>query len=67
MTTQQDIDELQSAINSGALEVSRGDETVKYRSLADMRDTLREMKAAVAGRPTHAKIRFATPRIDRGF
>lgn len=65
--TQDDIDALEGAIAKGALEVQRGDERVKYRSLAEMRSTLDIMKAAVSGQPRVSKLRTMTPRTNRGF
>lgn len=41
--TQQDYDALKSAIASGALEVRRGDRTVKYRSMNEMQRALHMM------------------------
>jgi hypothetical protein len=65
--TQADIDALQKAIGTGASEAQRGDERVKYRSLAEMRSTLAAMKAELAGKPRAARARTMTPRTSRGF
>jgi hypothetical protein len=47
--SQQQIDELRSAIASGQLLVRSGDRSVQYRSLAEMQTALRMMEADVAG------------------
>lgn len=65
--TQADIDALEGAIAKGALEVQRGDERVKYRSLAEMQSTLDIMRAAVTGQSRVSKLRTMTPRTNRGF
>ena len=47
--TQNDIDALKTAIATGQLLVRSGDRSIQYRSLAEMRETLRLMEADVAG------------------
>lgn len=47
--TQNDIDQLQAAIAKGVSQARLGEEQVTFRSLAEMRSTLAEMKAAVNG------------------
>lgn len=57
--TQSDIDQLKTAIASGALEVQYPNGRVRYRSLAEMRETLAIMEAEVSGSST------VTPRQTR--
>jgi len=47
--SQQQIDDLRSAIASGQLLVRSGDRSVQYRNLAEMREQLRIMESDVAG------------------
>jgi hypothetical protein len=47
--TQQQIDDLRSAIASGQLIVRSGDRSIQYRSIAEMREQLRVMETDVAG------------------
>lgn len=64
--TQTDIDALEAAIARGVRKVKQGDEEVEYRSLSEMKETLRMMKASVqssGGRP----IRVTYPRTTRGL
>ena len=61
--TQTQIDTLKSAIAEGALKVRFGDREVTYRSLDEMRQTLRMMEdevRAAAGRPRRRRIGFMT-------
>ena len=65
--TQTDIDRLKSAIATGALRVRYIDRDVTYRSLDEMRETLRMINAevnAVPGRTATRQIRFQT---DKGL
>jgi len=64
--TQADIDALERAIATGALEVQRGDEKVRYRSLAEMRETLSALRANVQGSTRGPILRPMTPRTNRG-
>jgi hypothetical protein len=45
--TQAQIDALKRAIASGVLTVRHGDEQVTYRSIAEMRQVLKDMEAEV--------------------
>lgn len=65
--TQADIDELEAAISTGVAEVQRGDERIKYRSLAEMRSVLARMKADFSGSSRSPGVRQITPRSVRGF
>ena len=65
--TQNDIDDLEKAIALGATEVRRGDESVRYRSLAEMKRVLADMKTSVSGAERGALIRQMTPRTSRGL
>ena len=47
--TQQDLDDLDSAIASGALRVAYRDKVVTYRSLAEMLSTRQLIEDALAG------------------
>ncbi|PKR54411.1 phage head-tail joining protein [Thalassospira marina] len=47
--TQADIDRLKTAMATGTLEVTVDGKSVKYRSIAEMRDVLRMMEADVKG------------------
>ncbi len=51
---------LEKAIAAGATTVSYGDKRVEYRSLADMRQILAEMRNEVAGLPRIRQIRMTT-------
>lgn len=51
---------LEEAIASGATEVSYGDKRVSYRSLADMRQILSEMKIEFAGLSRVRQVRVVT-------
>lgn len=65
--TQTQIDTLKAAIAEGALKVRFGDREVTYRSLDEMRQTLRMMQdevGAAAGRTPRRRIRFMT---GKGF
>jgi len=57
---------LEAAIARGVLEVQQGTERVKYRSLAEMRDTLGLMKAERDGSAT-AAIKTTIPLTSRGL
>jgi hypothetical protein len=50
--TQAQLDALDAAIARGVLEVQNGQERVKYRSLAEMRQTRRVIADELAGRAT---------------
>lgn len=65
--TQADIDALDRAIATGATEVQRGDERVRYRSLPDMRSILEKMKAELAGQAAPKRLRRVTPPTSRGL
>lgn len=63
--TQTDIDKLKAAIAQGATKVKFADREVTYRSLDEMRETLRMIQADVdlaAGkvRPRRRRILFST-------
>jgi hypothetical protein len=64
--SQADIDALKQAIATGATEVVLPDRTVRFRSLAEMRQTLGLVEAEVAGagRARVKAIRFQT---DKGI
>jgi hypothetical protein len=57
---------LEKAINSGVTEVSYGDKRVTYRSLADMRQLLADMKRDFAGLNRVRQFRVLT-RADKGL
>jgi hypothetical protein len=54
--TQQDVTALKTAIASGHLLVRSGDRNIQYRSLAEMKETLRLMEAELDGVPTGVVI-----------
>jgi hypothetical protein len=63
--TQTDIDKLKAAIGQGATKVKFADREVTYRSLDEMRETLRMIQSevdALAGvvRPRRRRILFST-------
>lgn len=60
-TPQERIEALEAAIARGALQVRVGDEQVTYRSLAEMRSILSELKAAAGTAP----VRQHYPRFVR--
>ncbi|MEP2782331.1 MAG: hypothetical protein ABJO67_03405 [Pseudoruegeria sp.] len=64
--SQEDIDALESAINRGVRKVKQGDEEVEYQSISDMRQTLRHMRAQLAGQST-ARVRAIYPTTSRGL
>ena len=47
--TQKDVDDLEAAINSGALRVRTNDREITYRSLEHMNATLAKMKRELGG------------------
>ncbi|WP_045860322.1 phage head-tail joining protein [Teredinibacter purpureus] len=47
--TQQDINDLEKAIYSGARKAKRGDREIEYRDLGEMRRTLSAMKSELSG------------------
>jgi len=59
--TQQEIDDLEDALRSGAKTVKHGDKLIGYREIAEMREELARMKRRAKGaagrRPTRAKVR----------
>lgn len=57
--TQTDLDDLEEAINSGALIVRFADRQVQYRNLDEMRRIAAGMKAQLNG-PTTKRVRVAT-------
>lgn len=63
---QAQIDALNAAIGTGAVEVQQGNERVKYRSLQEMRSAVAELTARLAGsaakRPTHFEPTFCRGR-----
>ncbi len=61
------IAELRYAIRSGADEVSYSDKRVKYRSLADMRQALREMEAELSGVPVRRSRIHTYTSSDKGL
>lgn len=52
--TSSDLDNLKAALLSGALEVTIGDRTVKYRSQADLIKAIKIVEAYLNGVPTSA-------------
>jgi hypothetical protein len=61
--TQSDIDALKAAIGSGALMVTYSDgSSVQYRSLADMKATLKMMEAEVSAPATTYRAFRGAPR-----
>lgn len=64
--TQNDIDALEAAIARGVRKVKQGDEEVEYASAAEMRRTLRDMKAQVSPGSVR-KMRPVYPRTGRGL
>lgn len=63
--TQTDIDKLKAAIAQGATKVKFADREVTYRSLDEMRETLRILQAEVDSasgvtRPRLRKVQFIT-------
>ncbi len=57
--TQTQVDELRDAIARGVLSVGHGDKRVQYRSLKEMRETLRLMEREIAS-ATVKKVGRAT-------
>jgi hypothetical protein len=64
---QSDIDTLKAAIAQGALRVRFADRDVTYRSLAEMRETLRLVKAEVNADPTSVPVRRFRFQTDKGL
>lgn len=62
--TQGDIDNLLSAIGEGILETEYAGRKTRFRSLAEMKQTLQMMRDAVA--PSSAAPRFSDTIYDRG-
>lgn len=63
--TQAEIDDLETAINSGVLSVRHKDgHSITYRTLAEMKAALSRMKAALVSRqrPTMALVRMRRDR-----
>ena len=64
--TQTQIDTLRAAIATGALTVRNANgETVTYRSLAEMRETLATMEAVVTGSGT-SRVSYINPTYSNG-
>lgn len=63
--TQAQIDKLRAAIATGALRVSDGDNSVEYRSLNEMKDTLRIMEAEVEASPAASGVRSTIAEFTR--
>jgi hypothetical protein len=62
--TQAQVDVLEAAIASGALEVRYGDKLVRYQSASEMKATLRRMKLELGQIQPEAKI---FPKFSKGF
>lgn len=59
--TQSDIDNLKAAIKTGVLSSKHGDETLVFRSLREMRQTLAMMEREVNSNNSRIKqVRFQT-------
>ncbi len=61
------LEALQAALASGERRVTLGDQTVEYRSLAELQAAIRTVEAALArtaGTPRARQIRVTT---DKGF
>ncbi|MCK5016533.1 MAG: hypothetical protein KAS32_05605 [Candidatus Peribacteraceae bacterium] len=52
-----DLDNIDSAISSGELEVTYGDKRVKYRSIAELRTARAIVAAAVSGNRPQRQMR----------
>lgn len=65
--TQDDIDELERVIATGARSVQKGDEIVNFRSQAEMIALLKRLKTSAAGQSGVRPARTLTPRTSRGF
>jgi hypothetical protein len=63
---QTDIDNLEAAIARGVRKVKQGEEEVEYRSLSEMKETLRMMRAQFSP-VTSPKISATYPRTSRGL
>jgi hypothetical protein len=63
--TQERLDRLRAAYQTGAIEVSIGDERIKYVSRAEMLATIREGEAALEGRNRPAFLLAGFSRGDR--
>ena len=57
--TQAQIDALEKALYTGTLQVRHGDTTIVYRSAAEIRATLSQMKAELAGRNRRTVAKFS--------
>lgn len=64
--TQADVDQLKAAIAKGVTRVRLNGEEVQYRTLDEMKSTLRMMEDEVAGRVAGA-FRVSYPRTSRGL
>ena len=64
--TQADVDQLKAAIAKGVTRVRLNGEEVQYRTLDEMKSTLRMMEDEVAGRVAGA-FRVSYPRASRGL
>lgn len=64
--TQQDIDDLEAALFSGALTVEYRDKKVTYRSQEEMRALLRSMRAEL-NPPASTTTRYSLSTFDRGY
>lgn len=64
--TENDIAALESAIARGLTSARRGDEEVRYRSLAEMQAILAQMKAEVRGAAA-IPGRLVYPTVTRGL
>lgn len=60
MATQDDIDNLEAAINGGELIVQFADRRVEYRSLDEMERILAKLRAEVSGETPRRSVRVAT-------
>ena len=58
--TQADVDALKAAIATGARRVRYADKDVEYRSLEEMKETLRDMQTEVAPATAPARTSYAT-------
>ncbi|WP_353472333.1 hypothetical protein PVT71_13650 [Salipiger sp. H15] len=64
--TQADVDTIKAAIARGVTRVRLNGEEVQYRTLEEMKSTLRMMEDEVSGRATGA-FRVSYPRASRGL
>ena len=61
--TQAELDELRRNYARGVAEVQKGDERIKFRSMAEMRAIIREVEASMSSTPA---TRQHYPSMNRG-